>query len=163
MRIKGKELPGYEDMIVESHPVLCLPTAYIAASFPMRDEAIRLQEYLRGIIAVNSRWLEDTHTNYGGGNDSFFAEQDLQDVEEAQMLICISDGKKQLTRGGRHTEFGIALAMKKPIILIGPREQIFHHHPRVIHCDEVTSMLRGEWQRIAQALYLTKNCGAVLV
>ena len=35
------------------------------------------------------------------------------------------------TRGGRHAEFGIALALGKRVIVIGPRENVFHALPAV--------------------------------
>lgn len=43
-------------------------------------------------------------------------------------------------RGGRHVEFGVAVASCKRLVVIGPRENIFHHLPRV----EVFPTL-GEW------------------
>ena len=34
-------------------------------------------------------------------------------------------------RGGRHVEFGLALAAGKRLCIVGPRENIFHFLPRV--------------------------------
>ena len=34
---------------------------------------------------------------------------------------------KAVRRGGRHVEFGFAMAGNKPIFVIGPKENIFHY------------------------------------
>ncbi len=33
--------------------------------------------------------------------------------------------------GGRHVEFGYALAKGKPIVLVGPQRNVFHFHSNI--------------------------------
>jgi hypothetical protein len=44
-------------------------------------------------------------------------------------------------RGGRHVEFGIALALGKDIWIIGGRENAFHHHPEVKYRNSLEELL----------------------
>ena len=48
------------------------------------------------------------------------------------------------TSGGLHAEFGMALALRKRLILVGPRENIFHTLPQVEH--------REGWPQLVMAL-----------
>jgi nucleoside 2-deoxyribosyltransferase len=46
------------------------------------------------------------------------------------------------TGGGRHVEFGYALAKGKRVVVIGERENVFHHHPSVKLHASVDDWLR---------------------
>lgn len=104
-------------------------SAYVAASFPRRAEAKAMCDWLANSLGIAStaRWVTHEHTTYG--EEPKFAVMDLEDVAFADYLIVIT-GDSQ-TRGGRHSELGIAIALGKRILLYGPREQVFHHHPLV--------------------------------
>jgi nucleoside 2-deoxyribosyltransferase len=84
---------------------------------------------------VCSRWIRGDHEITGVNDDSEqrrFAEENFADILMADIVICRSDPLFfRSGRGGRHVEFGIALATKKRIILIGERENVFHWIPRV--------------------------------
>lgn len=56
------------------------------------------------------------------------AQRDYADMLCANALIHFSDppGSAQVG-GGRHVEFGIALALGIPIVVVGPREHVFHY------------------------------------
>jgi hypothetical protein len=57
---------------------------------------------------------------------------DFDDVREADVCIAFTepaDGPQG--RGGRHTELGIALALGQRVIIVGPREHVFHCLPDV--------------------------------
>jgi hypothetical protein len=55
-----------------------------------------------------------------------FAFDDLEDVHAAELLIAFTEQPRSgNSRGGRHVEFGIALGRGVPIIVVGPRENIF--------------------------------------
>lgn len=105
---------------------------YIAASFPNKDKAQALREYLRekGHV-ITSRWLDGHNAMYG--MQPQFALMDAEDVASAEVLVCMTGDT--LTRGGRHAEVGMAIALRKPIILYcedfaeKAREMVFHHHP----------------------------------
>jgi hypothetical protein len=60
---------------------------------------------------------------------SAYAVADWADLDRADTVVsftCGSGGK-----GGRHVEFGIALASAKRVIVVGPREHVFHTLPEV--------------------------------
>ena len=46
-------------------------------------------------------------------------------------------------RGGRHVEFGIAVAQGMYLIVVGRRENVFHHLPDVRQFDDLPSALEG--------------------
>ena len=60
---------------------------------------------------------------------------DYWDVGKADLLIAFSEPTKSTTasRGGRHVEFGMALARGTRVMVVGPYENIFHRLPMVEH------------------------------
>lgn len=111
--------------------------AYLAARYDRRDELREYAEKLRKELHFNitSRWLEESLPLTINLNDvsdevnALSAEIDLADVSDADCLIFFSeDPTEGFKRGGRHVEFGIALAQNKPIYIIGPKENIFHYY-----------------------------------
>lgn len=61
-----------------------------------------------------------------------FAMDDWEDVSTADIVISFTEApRSKPNRGGRHVEFGIALANHARIIVIGHRENIFHWLPQV--------------------------------
>jgi nucleoside 2-deoxyribosyltransferase len=50
----------------------------------------------------------------------------LQDVLSADSIIAFTEEPRSDGRGGRHVEFGVAVAMGKRLIVVGPRENAFH-------------------------------------
>lgn len=120
---------------------------YIAASYPRRAEAQGVMALLElSGVAVTSWWLrEETKEGYDQENMDHMAgaaARDIADVIEADTIICLTDGKVQLSMGGRHSEFGIALAMGKTCIIVGPREQVMHYHRDVIQYGAVSGLLQ---------------------
>lgn len=99
---------------------------YIAAPYLIREEAISIMHWLESTgHLVTSRWLrleEITETN------DVYAGVDLEDVELADLLLAINfEGWENKGTGGRHVEFGYALALKKQVVILGTRSNIFHH------------------------------------
>lgn len=89
-------------------------------------------------VEVTSRWLEEPHSptsQIGDVSDELMREYaitDLEDIQAADILVFFSvDPKTPTVRGGRHVEFGYALGLKKPILVVGPQENIFHFLPQV--------------------------------
>ena len=76
-----------------------------------------------------------------------FAVEDLNDLSGSDGLVAFLEPPRTATRGGRHVEFGVALALKKPVLLVGPRENIFHTMGWVSQVDawgpEALDVLRG--------------------
>lgn len=104
---------------------------YIAASFTQRDtEATNMKRCLLAAgHEVTSRWLDPLHQKHNSyGMEDKFASMDLADIRRSEAMVIITEGDdKQTTKGGRHTELGIALERHIPIFLYGPKEQVFHN------------------------------------
>ena len=118
---------------------------YLAARYGRRQE---LAAYARLLQAaghrVTARWLTGVHDTSAGMSDEDAALEDLIDVERADVLISFTEegDVPGRARGGRHVEFGWALARGKRLIVLGPRENIFHHHPRVEVVSGYVELLR---------------------
>lgn len=113
---------------------------YLASRYSRAAElrVIRRQLEMMG-HNITSRWLDGNHEIKPGGSDQAddqerarFAREDWQDMESADCVISFTEEpRKTNTRGGRHVEFGGALALGKRCIVIGWRENVFHHMPQV--------------------------------
>lgn len=109
---------------------------YLAAAFERQQELRAYREALsaRG-IEVTSRWLDIEGSSQVDGTAeceedarAVHAQEDLDDVAAADALISFTGTSG---RGGRHVEFGFAVATGKRIMLVGQRENIFHFLPQV--------------------------------
>lgn len=62
-----------------------------------------------------------------------FAQHDWDDVMAADVVISFTEQPRTAggSRGGRHVEFGAALAAGKRCIVVGWRENVFHCLPQV--------------------------------
>jgi hypothetical protein len=85
---------------------------------------------------VTSRWIDlhggdlgqsipPARLNADPASCTRFAETDLLDLTQSDMVISFTE-KNPGGKGGRHVEFGIGLAQRKIMIIIGPREHVFH-------------------------------------
>ena len=106
-------------------------TFYLAASYPRKQEAIELAGRLvdEGFVCT-ATWLTMSTEGY---DETFpgpgIAKRDIQDIRQAEIFIgLIGD---TLSHGGRDTELGVAIALNKPIFLLGNRQQVFHVLPCV--------------------------------
>ena len=122
---------------------------YLAARYSRRIEICRYRnmlethgfkahcEWLLGNhqwnpIAAQAETAKDTVPIEAGE----FAQDDLRDLSAADTLIAFTDPpRSKASRGGRHVEFGYALAMRKRIIIVGPRENVFYWLPQVERFD----------------------------
>lgn len=59
------------------------------------------------------------------------ASMDFEDLARSDMCIAFTEAEGARGRGGRHTELGIALGLGLRVILVGPREHVFHCLPGV--------------------------------
>jgi nucleoside 2-deoxyribosyltransferase len=110
---------------------------YIAARFSRRPACNKLAHFLQEKgHTITSRWVlpEDDHVMPTGlsaqAEDSErerFAEEDIEDIEACDWCISLTEEPRGNGRGGRHVEFGYALALKKHMTIIGPKETVFHH------------------------------------
>jgi hypothetical protein len=108
---------------------------YIASRYSRRNEMRLVAQRLiaKGLI-VTSRWLSEDkplQTQMGDDSDEFYIETakiDLEDIDAASHVLFFSEDPLIGTpRGGRHVEYGYALAKRKQIRVIGPKENVFHY------------------------------------
>ncbi len=129
---------------------------YLASRYSRREELCVYRVALNQLgFDVQARWLDGNHQldNSGkpigeqgealveGNGDlteknavlrAKFALDDYEDVIGADAQVNFTEApRSSANRGGRHVEFGIALALKKPVIVVGHRENIFHCLPQV--------------------------------
>jgi hypothetical protein len=127
------------------------PRVYIAARFSRRPECNQLGHVLKARgCTITSRWSkpECDHVLPTGlsrqAEDSErqrFAREDVEDVRAADWTISLMEEPRSNTRGGRHIEFGLALALGHRLTIIGPRETVFYHLPNVEHFDTVEAFV----------------------
>lgn len=54
----------------------------------------------------------------------------LEDLESAGLVIAFTEPPgTAYARGGRHVEYGVAVANDLPVLIVGPRENVFHCLP----------------------------------
>lgn len=125
---------------------------YIAARFSKRPEANQLARKLQALgHTITSRWVKPdcdhvlpTGLSQQAADDQRrrFAQEDFDDVQACDMLVSLMEEPRSNSRGGRHVEFGIALGMGKRLVIIGPRETVFHHLPMIEHFIGVDEFIR---------------------
>ncbi len=122
---------------------------YLAARYTrreeMRERAIELEAMGH---KVTSRWINGSH---GMDDDNpreaeRFALEDFADLLEAGVVVSFTEAPRSgHSRGGRHVEFGMAVAVGKTTIVVGHRENVFHCLPWVVFYetwDEAKHVLR---------------------
>lgn len=121
---------------------------YLAGAYSRRDQlrAFRAELVRRG-HQVTSRWLDESWPVAADGESSAAPPEHRARVAQANLDdVLAADGVVSFTeepasgigrRGGRHVEFGIGLGAGKGLVIIGPRENVFHHLDRVeVYADE---------------------------
>lgn len=119
---------------------------YIAAPFPLKCEAVALKAVLEGLgHSVTSTWLRIDDMP----DTDAAARLDLSDVARADVLLALNPfGWEVKGTGGRHAELGAALILDKPVVLLGVRSNVFHHHSNVevaAHRAEALTILTRIW------------------
>jgi nucleoside 2-deoxyribosyltransferase len=132
---------------------MTMPTkVYLASRYSRRQELLGYRELLRARgIEVTGRWLEGLHEIHDSDTpgrqrvmQASFAEDDLEDIRRADAMVSFTEGPgSPHARGGRHVEFGYALALGKHLIVIGPLENVFYCLPGVLRFDDWDSFFRG--------------------
>jgi hypothetical protein len=134
-----------------SEPVI---QVYLAARYSRRLELCGHADELKALgFGITSRWLKGDHqvddrglSVEGESSERVrFATEDWDDVMRADWCLNFTETPRgSNSRGGRHVEFGAALAADKRCVVIGPRENVFHCLPNV----EVFP----DWESFAQRL-----------
>ena len=131
---------------------------YLAARYSRNAEMRGVRDVLHGLgYEVTSRWI-DQHggdllesivaekLNAEPGECSGYAHIDIEDLTAAEIVISFTSAGGG-GKGGRHIEFGMALAGGKRVIVVGPRENVFHTLPEVEWYPD--------WPRLVMALTAT--------
>lgn len=110
---------------------------YLAAPFALNIVVNALAgELRRAGFPITSRWHDPKfghgknfavdYSDQGRDGMSKEANEDLSDIRDADVLIAFTQPPKtSYTSGGRHVEFGYALALGKKILVCGPVENVF--------------------------------------
>lgn len=103
---------------------------YLAARFSRMPEMAEYAKQLRADgITVTSRWVDGAEA---GITRVCNAIMDYGDVAAADVVLSFTEAHgSENAGGGRHTEFGMGVALGKRMIIVGEQEQIFHHLPGV--------------------------------
>lgn len=74
-------------------------------------------------IGCTSRWLDGFIDNHRTA-----AVMCIVDIARGDAVVVVNPPKVHRTgTGGRHVETGIAIATGKPVVVLGARENVFHH------------------------------------
>lgn len=127
---------------------------YLAARYSRNAEMRDVRAYLVAAgYEVTSRWI-DCHADVVGDYTASFTteflnaspqlsaplgQHDLDDLAAADIVMSFTCGTGG--KGGRHVEFGVGIGLGKRLIVVGPREHVFHTLARVEHYDELPSAL----------------------
>lgn len=111
---------------------------YLAGPYAARTTLAGYAEELRSIgITVTSTWLDETHDINAGTEGAataltdsqvaLHAATDIDDVRRSDILVLFTAASVGCEGGGgRHVETGIAIALHKPVLIIGEPENVFH-------------------------------------
>lgn len=140
---------------------------YFAGAYARREELFKYGiDLIREVrtARVVSRWLTDPQEGLdagfsAGGLESpeaiakawTYGRRDMDDVRSAQAIVSFTG---EGTRGGRHVEHGMGLLLNDlrritgyRLIVIGPREHVFHCHPATEHFADWAAFLKYETER----------------
>ena len=116
---------------------------YFAARFSKRFALRPFRQDLEDLgHIVSSRWIDAE----GEDPDELgrCAQEDLIDIVTTDIVVNFTEPPRDNSRGGRHCEFGIGLALNKKLVIIGPREHAFHFLPQV-RCFASWADFLGSW------------------
>lgn len=123
---------------------------FLSARYSRRNELRRIRQLLhqQGHEVV-SRWLDtEWEEKDESGSSAAPAEyrerhavEDLDDVRMCDALVAFTEPPRSGSRGGRHVEYGAALALCKILFVVGYRENIFHSYPHVSYCRDLQDLL----------------------
>lgn len=111
---------------------------YLAGSYLRRIEfaaySALLEEDGHHITAA---WLSGVHEK-PPWTEATYTRHDLDCIREADVYLGFTEPNgvpSEYKRGGRHVEFGYAVAHRKKLVIVGPRENAFYHLPGVYQFD----------------------------
>lgn len=143
---------------------------YIASRYGRRKEMAGYAEKMQALgHEITSRWIFGEHElqddKFNSVDDADrtdvgrqFAQEDLEDLKDSEMVICFTEtpgASPGRNRGGRHFEAGVAHALGKRIVVVGPRENVFYCLPEILHYENplsfVTELQRAHASKVEHA------------
>ena len=112
---------------------------YLAASYVRRLEMLGYKQLLEedGYV-VTSEWVTGIHEQTPW-TETTYAQHDLQCIREADIFMGFTEQENvdsKYKRGGRHVEFGYAVAYGKRLVIVGPLENAFYYLLNVIQFSD---------------------------
>ena len=128
---------------------------YIAAPWESKEAAKAARaKFIEAGFIVTSRWLDVEIAPNATEAELIIqkqeeAQHDVQDVFDADSLVLLNISKSE----GKAVEMGLAIAWKRPVIIVGEPTNIFHHLPipKVKDVDAAISQLQ-EWMAIYEKM-----------
>lgn len=127
---------------------------YLSGRFGRKAELADARDELVALgFESTARWLDGEPPDMEA-----IAHMDEDDVEACDVFVTFSDAPVEhsphafASRGGRHVEFGMARRAGKLMIVVGPREPVFHH------LRGVRVFATWECARAWLAEYASKGC-----
>ena len=124
---------------------------YVAADLDQQKEARTLADALteRGHEIVSS-WiyipgLRELEISGIPEEKANIAVTEIAEVCCADCLVVFTKEAPLYSLGGRHVEMGIAMGNGIDVIVIGPRENVFHYHPSIRRYWSAEDALESEW------------------
>lgn len=111
---------------------------YLASAYQSRELIRKYAAELTAIgFTVTSSWLEEKHeinkgttgaaTELPDSQVAAHAQTDFAEIAKSDMLVLFTQAATgEVGGGGRHVETGYAMALKKPVIVVGIPENVFH-------------------------------------
>lgn len=122
---------------------------YIAGMYSRRLELLEVSRLFEAAgHKITARWLHGDEEK-PGMTQRDKGQMDVDDVTAADVVILFSTPKSYFKEpgegvsGGRHFEFGLALGLKKTMILVGEPESVFHHVVQVHQTKDAVEALRS--------------------
>lgn len=128
----------WRDLQVGAHRV------YLCAAFSRQAEMQTYAAVLRGYgLLVVARWLHASPDDQTSPVlQRAAAIECCEDLAQVDTVIAFSEPQGSgYWSGGRHAEIGYALALRRPVILVGPVENVFHRHPGVTQVSSLVDAL----------------------
>lgn len=115
-------------------------TIYVAGGYKHRIKirAFVCQLEVSGMFQQQRRWFD---VESGQETPAESAHADLEAVRAADLVVAVMDDPEYAYRG-TWTEVGAALALQKPVVIIGPNttesaRNVFWHHKDVRHVPTI--------------------------
>ena len=125
---------------------------YLAARYSRHPEMQRCAAELVDLgHEVTSRWIWGEHQAVDEEilipemqeRAIRFLRDDLDDLYTASAVIAFTEEMRTPTRGGRHVEWGIALALGLELYVVGPRENLFYLGEEVSQYDSFPELIEA--------------------